>query len=293
MNCTSALPMLFLHSNAAQKAFAPLKSREHAHSSALYYCTSEINLLVMDGCAQMCKCFLILFNILFALLGFGLVALGMWLRFGAETRGFFDIDLNTTQFNIGVMVLVVTGVLMLLVAIIGDCGACNHSKPALSVFSGLLSVLIIIEIAAGVMAFMWSGRVADELVKFYTTIYAQYLNTRSPGQAVTLRLFHNAFDCCGVGGPIEVFVRDTCPDGNFLKQISYSSCPGVIKDVFNSHAPLVLGGFLGTAGIMTLALVCSFVLRRHISPSHASPPSYVLLTSSPSVIFPPPAAQQI
>ncbi|XP_016354470.1 CD9 antigen-like [Sinocyclocheilus anshuiensis] len=239
--------------------------------------------LAMDGCAQMCKCFLILFNILFALVGLGLVALGMWLRFGAETRGFFDIDLSTTQFNIGVMVLVVTGVLMLLVAIIGDCGACNNSKSALGVFSGLLTVLIIIEIAAGVMAFMWSDRVSGELVNFYATIYAQYLKTRSPAQAVTLELFNNAFDCCGVGGPIEMFVRDTCPKGSFLQQLSYSSCPSMIKDVFNSNAQLVLGGFLGTAGIMTLALVCSCVLRRHVSVSHASPPAYVLLTSPPSV----------
>lgn len=247
----------------------------------------------MDGCAQMCKCFLILFNILFALVGLSLVALGMWLRFGAETRGFFDIDLNTAQFNIGVMVLVVTGVLMLLVAVIGDCGACCNSKSALSVFSGLLTVLIIIEIAAGVMAFMWSDRVAGELVNFYTTIYAQYLNTRSPGQAVTLKLFHNAFDCCGVGGPIEIFVRDTCPEGNILQQITYPSCPGVIKNVFESHAPMVLGGFLGMSGIMTLALICSFVLRRHISPLQVSHSSYVLLTSSPSVLLPPPDAQFI
>ncbi|XP_026066139.1 CD9 antigen-like [Carassius auratus] len=255
--------------------------------------SSEIHLLVMDGCAEICKCFLILFNILFALVGSGLVGLGMWLRFGAETRGFFDIDLNTAQFNIGVMVLVVTGVLMLLVAIIGGCGACNHSKTALSVFSGLLFLLIIIEIAAGLMAFMWSGRLADELVNFYNTIYAQYLNTRSPGQAVTLKLFHNAFDCCGIGGPIEVFVRDTCPDGDFLHKLTYSSCPRVIKDVFASRAPMVLGVFLGLAGIMMLVLVCSCVLRCHVSSSYVSSPSYVLLTSSPSVIFPAPAAQQI
>ncbi len=35
----------------------------------------------------------------------------------------------------GVMVLVVTGVLMLLVAVIGDCGACSNSKTALGVVS--------------------------------------------------------------------------------------------------------------------------------------------------------------
>ncbi|KAK9978982.1 hypothetical protein ABG768_020718 [Culter alburnus] len=246
----------------------------------------------MDGCAQMCKCFLILFNILFALVGFGLVSLGMWLRFGAETRGLFDIDLNTAQFTIGVAVLVVTGALMLLVAVIGDCGACNHSKSALGVFSGLLSFLIIIEIAAGVMAFMWSETLSEELAKFYATIYAQYVNTRSPGQAMTLKIFNNAFDCCGIGGPIEIFVRDTCPEGNFLKQLTFPSCPSVILDMFKSSAPLVLGGFLGTAGIMVVALVCSVVLSRHVSRSHASPPAYVLLTSQPSVLIPP-AAQQI
>uniref|UniRef100_A0A8C1YNI1 Tetraspanin n=1 Tax=Cyprinus carpio TaxID=7962 RepID=A0A8C1YNI1_CYPCA len=248
----------------------------------MMFCCSEINRFAMDGCTQMCRVFLILFNFLFALVGLGLVGLGMWLRFGAETRGFFDIDLNTAQFNIGVMVLVVTGVLMLLVAIIGDCGACNNSKSALGVFSGLLTVLIIIEITAGVMAFMWSDRVSDELVNFYATIYAQYVNTQSSAQAVTLEFFNNAFDCCGVGGPIEVIVRNTCPKGSFLEQLTYSSCLGAIKDVFNSKAQLVLGGFLGTAGIMTLALVCSCVLQRHVSVSHASPPAYVLLTSPPS-----------
>ncbi|XP_067309716.1 CD9 antigen isoform X2 [Pseudorasbora parva] len=226
----------------------------------------------MDGCAQMCKCFLILFNILFALVGFVLVALGIWLRFGAETRGFFDIDLNTSQFIIGVSVLIITGSLMVLVAVIGDCGACSNSKSALGVFSGLLTFLIIIEIAAGVMAFMWSGQVSEELANFYRTIYAQYLNTRSPGQAMTLKLFHNTFDCCGIGGPIEVLVRDTCPEGNFLQQISFPSCPSVMQDMFNSKAPLVLGGFLGTAGLMLAALTCSSVLYSSLKSSAYSTP---------------------
>ncbi|XP_058625537.1 CD9 antigen-like isoform X2 [Onychostoma macrolepis] len=242
------------------------------------------SLFKMDGCAQICRCFLILFNTLFALVGFGLVALGMWLRFGAETRGFFDIDLNTAQFNIGVIVLVVTGVLMLVMAVIGHCGACNNSRSALGVSSGLLSILIIMQIAAGVMAFVRSAQVSIELVGFYISIYLQYLNTRSPAQAVTLKLFNNAFHCCGFNETIEVFVRHTCPGGSFLKQISYSSCPGVISDVFEAHAPLVLGGFLGIAGVTMLVLVCSCVLRRHVSVSHKSPPPYILLGSTLSSV---------
>ncbi|NP_956846.1 uncharacterized protein LOC393524 [Danio rerio] len=243
----------------------------------------------MDGCAQISKCFLVLFNIIYGLLGFSLVSLGLWLRFGAETRGFFDIDLNTSQFNIGVMVLMVSGALMLLVSVIGNCGVCCSSKGSLSVFAGLLSVLILIEISAGVMVIMQSGKVSDELVEFYSTVYAQYLNTRSASQAVSLKMFHDAFDCCGVGGSIELFVRDTCPDGNILKQLTFPSCPSVIKDVFNSNAPRLLGGFLGIAGVMMLALVCSCVLMRSVSASRASPPAYVLLSSTPSLLQPPTA----
>ncbi len=35
--------------------------------------------------------------------------------------------------------------------------------------------------------------------------------------------------------------------------VCVQSCPGEIKNIFASHAPLVLGGFLGTAGIMVSA----------------------------------------
>ncbi|KAA0706389.1 CD9 antigen [Triplophysa tibetana] len=246
----------------------------------------------MDACAQMCKCFLILFNTLFALLGLGFVGLGLWLRFGVETQGLFDIDLNTTQFTIGVSVLVVTGVLMLVVAVVGDCAACNGSKSALGVFIGLVSCLVIVEIAAGVLAFTQSRHVAEEFAKFYISVYTQYLNTRADGQALTLKMFHNAFDCCGIGGPIEILVRDTCPKGSFIQQITFSSCPNAINGMFESKAPLLLGGFLGTAGVMLVALVCSIILRRENPAPHASPPAYVLLTSPNHQMYASPALPQ-
>ncbi|XP_051569750.1 CD9 antigen isoform X1 [Myxocyprinus asiaticus] len=188
-----------------------------------------------------------------------------------------------------VTVLIVTGVLMLAVAVIGDYGACNYSKTALSVFAGLLSVLMIAEIAAGVMSFMLSREVSEQLADFYITIYSQYVNSRGQGQAVTLKLFHKAFDCCGIGGAIELFVRDTCPDGNILQQITFASCPSVIKNVFNTSAPLLLGGFLGTAAVMMVALVCSLVVRKQLSHS-LPPPAYLLLSSTSSLTAPPPSS---
>ncbi|XP_030649604.1 CD9 antigen isoform X2 [Chanos chanos] len=223
--------------------------------------------MAVDGCGQLCKCILILFNILFAILGFAMMGLGLWLRFSSETRGFFDIDLNTQAFTIGVIVLIVVGAVMLVVSAFGDHGACNENKTALGIFSFLLTIMACIEIAAGILAFTYSDKVSEELQKFYTTIYAQYLNQRQPSQAVVLKIFHNALDCCGLGGAIEIAVRDTCPDVGFLKSLTYSSCPVVIGDLFQEKAPLVMGFFLGTAGCMFLALVCCGILCNSIKNS--------------------------
>ncbi|MBN3270760.1 CD9 protein, partial [Polyodon spathula] len=121
-----------------------------------------------------------------------MLGLGLWLRFSSETRGFFDIDLNTQSFIIGVIVLISTGALMLLVAILGHCGLCNESRSTLGTFLVFVGVLCGAEIAAGVLAFVNKDALVQNLSEFYQTIYLQYLNKRDPSQAVTLRIFHNA-----------------------------------------------------------------------------------------------------
>uniref|UniRef100_A0A9J8CEK8 Tetraspanin n=1 Tax=Cyprinus carpio carpio TaxID=630221 RepID=A0A9J8CEK8_CYPCA len=218
---------------------------------------------MMKMSIQMCRCFLISSNILFAMVGFGLVCLGTWVRIIASVTGFYQISLKTSPFSIGVTVLVITGILITLAGVLGNLGACSFKISALNVFSGLLSFLIIINIAVGVTAFVKSGQTSDELSELYRKIYTSH--TRSSNETMILRLLHKTFDCSGIGEQ-----RDTCPEGNFQKQSTFLSCPSVIQDVFNSNAPLVLVGFLGIAGLMMLALVCSVILSRYISKNPAS-----------------------
>lgn len=214
---------------------------------------------------QMCRCFLISSNILFAMVGFGLVCLGTWVRIIASVTGFYQISLKTSPFSIGVTVLVITGFLITLAGVLGNLGACSFKISALNAFSGLLSFLIIINIAVGVTAFVKSGQTSDELSELYRKICTS--QTRSSNETMILRLLHKTFDCCGIG---ESIVYESCPEGNSQKQSTFLSCPSVIQDVFNSNAPLVLVGFLGIAGLMMLALVCSVILSRYISKNPAS-----------------------
>ncbi|KAJ8384116.1 hypothetical protein AAFF_G00208180 [Aldrovandia affinis] len=216
---------------------------------------------------------LIIFNTLFAILGIAVLGLGLWLRFSSQTGGFFSIDLNTKQFVIGLTVLIVTGALVLITSAFGNYGACNENKTALRVFSCALGVLAAVEILAGVLAFMYSDEVGEELSAFYSTVYAQYINKAGdPSLSVTLKIFHNALKCCGIGGVLEPFVRDTCPSSkSFIDAITMPACPKVVRAFFKAKAPLALGLFIGTGVLMIFALVCCRVLIKHIRTYQAAP----------------------
>ncbi|XP_029492021.1 CD9 antigen-like [Oncorhynchus nerka] len=230
--------------------------------------------MALDGCGQLCKCFLIMFNILFALVGMAMFGLGLWLRFSSETRGFFNIDLNTQQFVIGVSVLIALGAVILLVAVFGDYGACNENMNGLAVFSCLLAILAGVEIAAGVFAYMRSDVVGEQLAKFYMTVYAQYVDKGDPGLAVTLSMFHNVLHCCGLIGALDLLVKKTCPKTGIWDTLTLPACPTVILNLFESKAPLVMGLFLGTAAMLITALVCCSILMKQIKKSRFSAPVY-------------------
>uniref|UniRef100_A0A4W5PI43 Tetraspanin n=1 Tax=Hucho hucho TaxID=62062 RepID=A0A4W5PI43_9TELE len=225
--------------------------------------------MALDGCGQLCKCILILFNILFALVGFAMLGLGLWLRFSSESRGFFNIDLNTQQFVIGVSVLIVLGAVILLVAVFGDYGACNENRTALGVFSCLLAILAGVEIGAGVFVYMRSDEVGEQLAKFYMTVYAQYVDKGDPGLA--LGTFHSIIlHCCGLIGALDPLVKKTCPETGIWETFTLPACPTVIVNLFESKAPLVMGLFLGTAAMLITGLVCCSILMKQIKMSHLS-----------------------
>ncbi|KAM4531505.1 CD9 antigen isoform 2-T3 [Odontesthes bonariensis] len=223
--------------------------------------------MAVDGCGLVCKYILILFNIIFALVGFVFLGLGLWLRFSDNTRGIFQIDaLNSSAFVIGVTVLIVLGSVMLIVVAFGDYGACNEKRCALQVFSVLLTFLAMAEIAVGVLAYSSRDQVGQNMGEFYVSLYTLYVSSGDPGIAVTLTFIHNTIHCCGVTGVslIEI-VKQTCPkpDG-FLEKFVMPNCPMTIANVFDRRAPMVMGIFIGTGALLITALVCATILLKQL-----------------------------
>ncbi|XP_029014597.1 CD9 antigen-like isoform X2 [Betta splendens] len=223
--------------------------------------------MALDGCGAFCKYTLVLFNLLFALVGSAFLGLGLWLRFSNSTRGIFQVEgLNSSAFVLGVTVLIALGAVMLIVVIFGDYGACNEKRCALQVFSILVTLLASAEVIIGFLAYSNRDEVGQSIAEFYTTMYALYVQTNDPAIAVTLLFINNLLHCCGITGvPLIEIAQKTCPkpDG-FLENIKMPSCPVTIATVFDSKASLVLGIFLGTGALLIVAMACSIVLLHQI-----------------------------
>ncbi|KAM8845124.1 CD9 antigen isoform 2-T2 [Spinachia spinachia] len=217
--------------------------------------------MALDGCGLFCKYALIIFNLIFAVLGFALLGLGLWLRFSGNTRAIFQIEeLHSSAFVMAVTILIVLGSVMLIVVMFGDYGTCNEKGWALQVFSVLLSILAGAEVAFGVLGYVHRETVGGKIVEFYSSMYALYL-TSSGDQviAATLGFLHNMLHCCGMTG-ITTFewVQSTCPqpDG-FLEHFKMPGCPAVIASFYDSKSQVVMAVFLGTGALLWLCPSCS------------------------------------
>ncbi|KAM4535228.1 CD9 antigen-like isoform 2-T2 [Fundulus diaphanus] len=233
--------------------------------------------MALDGCGVVCKYILLVFNIIFAVVGLAFLGLGLWLRFSENTRAIFSVaELNSSAFVIGVTVLIALGSVMLIVVVFGDYGACNEKKSALQVFSVLLFLLAIAEFVVGALAYSNRGKVGEKLGEFYMSLYSLYVNSQDPAIGVTLTFIHNSLHCCGMTGVhlIEM-VKQTCPkpDG-IMEHIVMPNCPVTIVTVFDSRAPLVMGIFIGTGALLITALVCASLLLKQIKREHQEVTTY-------------------
>ncbi|XP_076578972.1 CD9 antigen-like [Chaetodon auriga] len=78
---------------------------------------------------------LFIFNFVFWLAGTAVLAVGLWLRFDSRTAGLFEGEESPTVFFTGVYILIAAGVLMMVVGILGCCGAIKESPCMLGLLN--------------------------------------------------------------------------------------------------------------------------------------------------------------
>ncbi|KAM9754325.1 CD151 antigen isoform 2-T2 [Menidia menidia] len=147
-------------------------------------------------CGTIClKYLLFLFNTLFWLAGGAVLAVGVWTL--VEKTDYISL-LNSSLYSASVYILIAAGVIVILTGIVGCCATLKERRSLLIVYLVLLFCIFLVEIIAGVLAFINYHELDEELRQnLQVTMQQKYqqLGEESITQAVDK--LQQEFKCCG------------------------------------------------------------------------------------------------
>ncbi|KAG5276477.1 hypothetical protein AALO_G00132500 [Alosa alosa] len=119
-----------------------------------------------------------------------LIAVGIYAKIAKEK------DAVDTLMTDPALLLIVVGSLMLSITFFGCCGALRNATVPLKLFSGILLVIFLIQITAGVLGFLYSDLVlerTEQLMRKAIVRYREDLDLEN-----LIDFIQKKFQCCGV-----------------------------------------------------------------------------------------------
>jgi len=229
----------------------------------------------VEGCTKCVKYLLFFFNFIFWLAGGVILGVALWLRQDQTTSTILGIEFEGVQapntFYISLHILIAVGAVMMVVGFLGCYGAIQESQCLLGTFFACLVLLFACEVAAGIWGYMNKETVSREIINFYDSIYNQAIKPDFTGQdenkkatlTTTLKVFHEALQCCGKGGTDKLFsiltqaagTSEVCPSS-----FTTVSCHTRINELFSDKIYLIGISALVIAVIMIFEMIFSMVL---------------------------------
>ncbi|KAI4497170.1 hypothetical protein M0802_007654 [Mischocyttarus mexicanus] len=156
--------------------------------------------MVLPKCYGFVKYALVWVNLGFWAIGLTAVVLSIWML--VDQTFLVSLAHEQQNFNAGLYILLVAGLVMLVVAFLGCWGAFRESQCMLVGFFSCLLVVIVAQIAAGVWLYSNSNRL-EELVKLsvINTVKNEYGVVEFRTQ--TVDAFQSGLGCCGATGPAD------------------------------------------------------------------------------------------
>ncbi|XP_064647218.1 CD63 antigen-like [Lineus longissimus] len=227
---------------------------------------------MVEGGMKCVKYLLFAFNFLFFLAGLALIIAGAVIEIKFKEY----VEFFGTSFSSVAILLIVVGCIIFIIGFFGCCGAVKENYCMVMTFSVLLSVIFIIEIAAGIAAFVMRKdlqTVVDKQMKIAMTNY----NT-STGVKKTWDTTQQTFKCCGVtstadwvkDGPFKgktpPYPQSCCKDSDCTKNKEPFNKPCLmeIKDWLERNIYAVAGVGIGLAFVQIIGVIFSCCLARSI-----------------------------
>ncbi|XP_033868518.2 tetraspanin-1-like [Acipenser ruthenus] len=240
------------------------------------------------GCFTFIKVMMVLFNLIIFLGGAALLAVGIWVSVdgGSFLKVIGSISAQAMQFvNVGYFCIAIGAVLVLL-GFLGCCGAQKESKCLLIMFFAIIMVIFIAELAAAVVALVYSS-FAESILKAWAT---PALKSDYGTQSDVTQIWNTTMTelkCCGFtnytdfSGSSYYSSHHSYPP--FCCQSNTTTCnleaaeSSAIEGCFNrllltlkQNANIVGGIAAGICALEIAAMVVSMVLYCHIDKNGVS-----------------------
>uniref|UniRef100_A0A3B3ZSL7 Tetraspanin n=2 Tax=Periophthalmus magnuspinnatus TaxID=409849 RepID=A0A3B3ZSL7_9GOBI len=149
-----------------------------------------------NSCGTIClKYLLFLFNILFLLAGGAVLAVGVWTL--VEKSDYISL-LSSSLYSISAYLLIAAGTIVILTGLIGCCATLKEIKSLLIVYLVLLLAIFLLEIIAGILAFINYQELDEELQQnLKQTMQQKYHQPGEDSVTQAVDRLHQEFKCCG------------------------------------------------------------------------------------------------
>ncbi|XP_067413697.1 CD82 antigen [Emydura macquarii macquarii] len=155
-----------------------------------------------SSCLKVTKYFLLLFNLLFFILGAVILGFGLWILI--DKSSFISVlQTSSASLKVGAYILVAVGAITMLMGFLGCIGAVNEVRCLLGLYITFLLLLLLAQVAAGLLIYFQRDALKTEVSSIVQGVIRDYnpdrqsdKNIQEAWDYVQEQLF-----CCGWTGP--------------------------------------------------------------------------------------------
>lgn len=235
-----------------------------------------------ESCGTRCVQFILfMLNFIFFLCGCGLVVVAIFIWIGpVEAFNFNIIELTTILDNVylevGCFIMMGAGIIIIIFAIIGCCGAFLLSRLLLGLYFLIVILLFFAQLAGAVLAALYSAEI-DSFVSSEATalLKEKYEVGGNNSFTVAMDSFQEKFMCCGINGKDDYADKgypnsccgktkeDTVPC--MESEVHTTPCKEELKAFLTQNTTIIGATLVGVACLELFLMVFAVLLCRNAS----------------------------
>ncbi|XP_062913785.1 tetraspanin-8-like [Mobula hypostoma] len=224
----------------------------------------------VNGCI---KYSMFVFNFLFWLCGSIILGVSIWLRVNKEALKQIG-EVSISEFYTAMDVLIAVGAIIMVLGFLGCCGAIRESKCMLLLFFIGLLLILVIQIAAGVLGVTYQSQTESTLKERFKALIP--LDNQAEDVKKDVAALQETYKCCGLlqGYQDWAKIPPSCnckdEDKNECtqaggRQVWAKSCTAKLASALQKNLVIVAGVAFGLAVIELLGLIFSMILYCQIN----------------------------